>query len=213
MLILFKLIPLLCLTDQSESKRYPQQSNAYLWNNLSIFSAKWAKDYSARIKPIVEDLFKNSDNVSQNCYESIMSTIDGIARFEDWAIEMINSWARFPPVGLFDGTLTDFGSYDQCLGVDDNPSIGSTQYCSIILDPPLPRPMPKQHNVFHQIPNLLSSDVYQNSSNALIKIANESSTFYWLSIRTAVCLPNKCTETDIKSLAKTGINFTIIQQL
>ncbi|CAG2114671.1 unnamed protein product [Medioppia subpectinata] len=47
------------------------------------------------------------------CSKSIFSTLDGIERLDDWSIQMINSWADFPPKGLFEGSLTDFGSYDQ----------------------------------------------------------------------------------------------------
>ena len=107
---------------------------------------------------------------------------------------------------MFEGSLTDFGSYDQCLSVANNEIIGSSQYCSVSFVPIIPRPMPRQHNLYHKIANLLPPEVYRNKSNALIKIANESSIFYWVSIRTAICTPSKCSQNDIEELVKTG-NF------
>ncbi|CAG2115481.1 unnamed protein product [Medioppia subpectinata] len=129
--------------------------------------------------PIVKELLDLSD-VSGNCSKSIFSTLDGIERLDDWSIQMINSWADFPPKGVLEGRLTDFGSYDQCLSIIDNHMIGSAQYCSLDLVPYIPRPMPKQHNLFHKIPNLLPIDIIQNKSNALNIMATEASFFYWI---------------------------------
>ncbi|CAG2118980.1 unnamed protein product, partial [Medioppia subpectinata] len=72
----------------------------------------WSKEFRLRNKPFVEELL-NSSHVSESCSKSIFSTLDGIERLDDWSIQMINSWADFPPKGLFEGSLTDFGSYDQ----------------------------------------------------------------------------------------------------
>ena len=107
--------------------------------------------------------------------------------------------------GVFEGRLTDFGSYDQCLSIADNDMIGSAQYCSLDLIPTIPRPMPKQQNLFHRIPNLLPLHIQQNQRNALNLIANEASVFYWVSYRTGICTSNRCTTSDIQSIAEQGI--------
>ncbi|KAH6947192.1 hypothetical protein HPB50_017505 [Hyalomma asiaticum] len=44
-----------------------------------------------------------------------------------------------PPAGIFEGTITDFGSFDQCLEVRAQDSWGDEsfrgQYCSLFLKP------------------------------------------------------------------------------
>ncbi len=108
-------------------------------------------------------------------------------------------------LGLFEGTLTDLGSYDQCLSIVSNDLIGSPQYCLIDFSLPIPHPMPKHQNLFHKIKNLLPNDISNKTNNAFAKLANEASIFYWISLRIGICSPNKCALNDIYSLSKTGI--------
>lgn len=84
--------------------------------------------------------------------------------------------------------------------------MGSPQYCSIDFVPKIPRPMPMHHNLYHKIDNLLPKHVYNNTNHALNKIADEASIFYWVSLRTGICTPNKCTPDEIYTLSKTGNN-------
>jgi hypothetical protein len=73
----------------------------------------------------------------------------------------------------------------------------------IDLSLPLPQPQPIHHNLYHQI-DVLPDNVINNSSNnanLFKKLAKEASFFYWISIRTAICVPAKCSLNDIKELA------------
>jgi hypothetical protein len=133
---------------------------------------------------------------------------------------MINSWGSFPPTGLFEGTSSDFGSYDQCLSIEPNGIIGEPQYCMIDLSPPIPQPMPIHHNLYHRI-DVLPQEYYdrnitENSTNIFDTFSEFASFYYWISLRTGICMPSKCLSDDITQLAKAfadkfGLEFRKIQ--
>jgi hypothetical protein len=53
-----------------------------------------------------------STNVSQRCQKSISNILIAFKNIEDWSYQMYNSWAKFAPSGILEGTVTDFGDYD-----------------------------------------------------------------------------------------------------
>ncbi|XP_054157260.1 nose resistant to fluoxetine protein 6-like [Oppia nitens] len=171
-----------------------------LWEKFYNYSKVWSKDYVKTHQNKWQTLAKEA-NVSVDCRKAINSVFDGIGRLDDWAVQMINSWAKFPPNGAFDGTFTDLGAYDQCLAIDGNKLIGKGQYCLLDLSLPLPQPMPIHHNLFHPI-DVLLNELINNTNNALVKISKNASILYWLALRVGICTPNKCTLSDIKLLTK-----------
>jgi hypothetical protein len=93
------------------------------------------------------------------------------------------------------------------MSIVPNKVIGEPQYCMIDLSLPLPQPQPIHHSLYHQIDVLPDNVINNSSNNANIfkKLANEASFFYWISIRTAICVPAKCSLNDIKELARVGM--------
>ena len=140
-------------------------------------------------------------NISQECDQSLRATFTHLKSFDDWSIEMTNSWGRFPPSGILTGTTIDFGSYDQCLSVKPNPMIERPQYCLIGVRPPVPQPMPVHQNLYHRI-DVLPKHFVTNKTNVFVKYSEFASFYYWIDIRTGICVPYKCSEKDIASLAK-----------
>ncbi|XP_054153015.1 nose resistant to fluoxetine protein 6-like [Oppia nitens] len=186
------------------SQNHPKNQSLYLWQNLSLYANNWSKDFVAIHKSFVEEVVQSS-NVSHSCSQSISATLEAIDRLEDWSLLMANSWPTIPPIGIFEGTVTDLGAYDQCLAIVDNEVLGSAQYCLLDFKFPLPEPMAKQHNLFHQINDLLpanNSSQINTTNNALNIIAKEASIFYWISLRLGICTPNKCNTNDISTMAK-----------
>jgi hypothetical protein len=114
---------------------------------------------------------------------------------------MYNSWGKFPPSGIIDGTVTDFGDYEQCLDIKPNEVIGESQYCLIDISLPLPKPMPIHQNFYHKV-NVLPEFVNKSSNNVLVKLSEDASYFYWFYIRLGICTPNKCNQNDVKAMAK-----------
>jgi hypothetical protein len=140
------------------------------WQNLIKSSVFLSKDVNEiYVKAIVD-----SSNISKECKNSILisilDTLKALKTSEDWAFQMY--WGRFPPNRILEGTVTDFGDYDQCLAIQPNEVIAKSQYCLIDISFPLPKPMPIHHNIFHEmnvLPKLMN------------KIENNVFVMYWSS--------------------------------
>jgi len=128
---------------------------------------------------------------------------------EDWSYQTNNSWGRFPPSGIFEGTITDFGDYDQCLSIKPNEVIGESQYCLIDISLPLPQPMSKHQNLHHKV-DLLPQFLNKSQNNIFVKLSKNASFFYWIFLRIGICSPNKCTKSDIRILAQKSIEFWML---
>ena len=63
-------------------------------------------------------------------------------------LAVFDSWGRFPMAGLLEGTVTDFGAYDECVDIGAKEEIGISQYCTIEMRPLLP-PRPRWHKLVH----------------------------------------------------------------
>jgi len=141
-----------------------------------------------------------SVNTSEECSTSISDTLQSLNNFEDWSYQMYNSWGQFPPSGILGGTVTDFGDYDQCLSIKPNKVIGKSQYCLIDVSIPLPEPMPKHQNFFHEV-NVLPQYFNKSQKSVFVQLSKDASLFYWFFIRQGICAPNKCSKTDIENIA------------
>ena len=127
-----------------------------------------------------------------------------------FVFSVYNSWGHFPASGLFQGTFSDFGSYDQCLAIEPNEIIGQPKYCSIDFVPFLPR-RSINHNIFHNLNGfesqlmLLNSDSHQNltsKNNIFNKVARNAGFFYYVSMRVGVCVPSSCRDYEIELIAQ-----------
>ncbi len=166
------------------------------WENLIKSSVFLSKDVNeVYVKAIVD-----SSNISKECKNSILDTLKALKTSEYWAFQMYDSWGKFPPNGILEGTVTDFGDYDQCLAIEPNEVIGKSQYCLIDISLPLPKPMPIHHNIFHKM-NVLPEFVNKSGNNVYSKLSENASFFYSFFLRLGICSSNKCTERDIKDLA------------
>ena len=121
---------------------------------------------------------------------------------------MINSWGRFSPSGLFQGTFTDLGNYDQCINIKITDS-SSGQYCLVDFKPKLP-PLKFSQNMFKSIDkSLIFNSNYTdldliNSSGADYIIKNSHFT-YFEDVKVGICVPSNCSQKEIKSIAKLGV--------
>ena len=101
-----------------------------------------------------------------------------------------------PPSGILEGTLTDFGSYEECLTVDSRESGGSWtgQYCLLDLsadfdnDPPLGLKQPP--------PGISPQDIVWDPALQIFWSMNRL-----LSFRYGACIPSTCTRYDLDTLA------------
>ena len=111
---------------------------------------------------------------------------------------MIDSNGRMP-IGLFSGTLSSFGAFDQCLEIKspDNFEVAfQGKYCLLQMRPPLPQ---VNHRISYRkkLISLKGSKFYNSwIDNKLAgKVANG---LYTMQIFNGICIPSTCTEHDMK---------------
>lgn len=69
---------------------------------------------------LAENVVKNPEIVpliNESCPLGLFSAIDALEQLQPWAVQMVDSWGRFPPSGILSGTTTDLGDYDQCMSI------------------------------------------------------------------------------------------------
>ena len=187
------------------------------WNQLIDESYRWSHGLASDLRNQYQSI-STSKNISFECNESILEFLKSVVNLDDWAIQMVNSWGHFPPSGVLIGTSTDFGSYDQCLDIEPNHVIDRAQYCLIDMKPLIPQPMPIHHNLHHPI-DVLPNGFDRNNTifrNVYEKYSEFASFYYWVSVRTGICSPSKCSQQDISQLAsglatKMGIELKQVQ--
>ncbi len=143
----------------------------------------------------------DSANITKECVSSIFDTLKALNNSDYWSYKMYNSWGKFPPAGILDGTATDLGDYDQCLAIEPNQVIGESQYCLIDISIPLPEPMPIHQNIFHKV-NVLPEYLNRSKYNVFVKFSEDAAMFYWIYLKLGICTPNKCTQNDVKAIAR-----------
>nr|XP_027205919.1 nose resistant to fluoxetine protein 6-like isoform X1 [Dermatophagoides pteronyssinus] len=144
-------------------------------------------------------------NVSKNCRhdirESLAEMFEPSRNRQTWAFKMFDSWSKVPSSGMFRGTITDYGDYDQCLSIDK--STIPTQYCLVDFAMPMPKPQPKHHNFFHKTIGLLPENFqHHNGSTIYEHLEKYSSIFYYTNIEMAICMPNTCNQNDLETILK-----------
>ena len=61
--------------------------------------------------------------------------------------------------------------------------------------------MPVHHTIYNRM-DVLPTNQTIKESNVFVKFSEFASLYYWIDMRTGICVPNKCSEEDIASLAK-----------
>lgn len=107
------------------------------WNLMHYRAVQAITDRVELVKPAIVELLLSAE-VSHQCRQSVNQLFDGAKRLESWAIKLINSWGNFPPVGLFEGTYSEMGSFHSCVKIPENQYIDHAHYCSLTFRPVLP---------------------------------------------------------------------------
>ena len=145
--------------------------------------------------PVILSNFHQTHNLTSKCHESLLSESIGIDKGQLESIKMFNSWGEFPPKGFVLGTLTDLGSYDQCL------SISSSQYCLLETTIPLPAREEDCISLFHEISGVLPEALRLDGNKTFQKhLSNNAVLFYHTNIQTGICLPSICTHNDVQQI-------------
>uniref|UniRef100_T1KZX1 Nose resistant-to-fluoxetine protein N-terminal domain-containing protein n=1 Tax=Tetranychus urticae TaxID=32264 RepID=T1KZX1_TETUR len=143
----------------------------------------------------------NGSTVSDECSQGIRFMLKQGSNKKIWAIKALDSWGRFPPPGLFSGTASSLGSYDQCLSIETPSEYFDTQYCSVYFNPVLPR-RPAFHNIFHAVQVYNQSSNLTPNQNAIEFLGSKAQFFYYIPTRIGVCLTTHCNREEIDSIVK-----------
>jgi peptidoglycan/LPS O-acetylase OafA/YrhL len=113
--------------------------------------------------------------------------------------QVLNSWGTFPPVGLFEGTLGDIGSYHGCLGVPENDAIQHAHYCTFSFRPILPTRKDYELIIDQEPAGLLELFEAGDTFEAL---AGKSQFNHYVYYKLGTCFPIDCSPVDAQKLAK-----------
>lgn len=157
-------------TDGGSSDRFEEESSTNKFEapkNVSQYMdyiEKLLHDLRHQItdlfEPHIPQLIRTSQMVelSSGCSHDMLRMALALRQFEPWALKMIDSSGKVPE-GVFEGSFTALGSYDQCLNIifassssqvhinHSSTSLGQSQtqgkYCLVNLSPYLPpKPTP-----------------------------------------------------------------------
>ncbi|XP_077549948.1 nose resistant to fluoxetine protein 6-like [Haemaphysalis longicornis] len=106
-----------------------------------------------------------------------------------------------PAGGILTGTLTAFGSYDQCVAIEARDSRQEEarftgRYCTVELRPPIPK-RPRYYTLHDQV------QLFNNTTRTKVtgEIAEKMHFFYFLVYRYGVCVPSTCQREDVQTIA------------
>ncbi|XP_042904392.1 nose resistant to fluoxetine protein 6 [Parasteatoda tepidariorum] len=144
------------------------------------------------INRMLEELHLSSD-----CTESLVKIMFGLRKTKRWAIHMVDSSGKLPS-GILEGTVMDFGSYDECLKIRFNDSSLSFrgQYCMVGYSSPLISPFSpnsssgkKYIDSYGYPPEWIAKEII-NAGGYLKRVA------FWL----GTCVPSTCSQEDMTKL-------------
>lgn len=129
--------------------RTDHQTVVKAWSLFSARAPFWIDSLVVSVNDTLQEILPKT-NVSKQCSSSLQDLLQSIKSMDEWAMKLIDSWGKFPMAGIMEGTFTDFGSFDECLGILPNDVLGEPQYCSLEMRPLLP-PRPRFHNLVNSL--------------------------------------------------------------
>lgn len=152
-----------------------------------------------RITPDLTQMAMKS-SVSSSCMLSLAAMLTAIREQKSWAIKMIDSTGRPFSSGFLDGTITDFGSFDQCLDIKYQPSptrpIEQAQYCMVqynVILPPKPPYLTLQTKLFDFTNTSVDGTIFEEISDLLNACYDRAG-------RVGICIPSSCSKADAQNI-------------
>ncbi|RWS27315.1 nose resistant to fluoxetine protein 6-like protein [Leptotrombidium deliense] len=189
------------VSDEHENDDYDDESDVF-YSPEADSLAKMEKF----ILSGVEKLLKTSmplitrsgleTNVSAECAKSFIILLRDLRENKQWAFRMFDSSGK-PPSGILQGTLTDLGSFDECLeltsDIENHEDAFRGQYCLMDL----------RANFKTQIklnstppPTIKADGIIWDPSLRLFWSRNDL-----LSFRYGLCVPSTCSQQDLMDVA------------
>lgn len=108
-------------------------------------------------------------------------------------------------MGFVDGTVSNFGQYDECLNIISPFEEGKTtftgSYCLTKLSIPLPK-QPERLRYHERIMNISNTELRGPMWQNLAK--NLNTLYYVKGVRMGLCIPSACTASEVEVLLNNG---------
>ncbi|RWS14326.1 nose resistant to fluoxetine protein 6-like isoform X2 [Dinothrombium tinctorium] len=154
----------------------------------------------------LQRIAENVDNtsISSECALTLLMSIGSFRQMSDWIVAMIDASGKPLSAGTLEGTITDLGSFDQCLAIKapievaKSPVVG--QFCLLKYSIPLP-PEPEHLTLQSKVFNFTGT-ILENTF--MDKFGSFSQVLYQRKGRLGICVPSTCTPNDIQKLVDLG---------
>lgn len=148
---------------------------------------------SAEGSPLVKRLMLT--DMSLDCTVGLLRFMRGVRNLEPWAVRLIDASGKYP-TGLFQGTISDIGAYDECIETIVHDQFGhvqtSGQYCNVYI---------KMVNDTSFIDEMLPAFLMTNKRSPELFHLLEDERVQGL--RVGICTMSDCTKEDMQNIANT----------
>ncbi|KFM59865.1 Nose resistant to fluoxetine protein 6, partial [Stegodyphus mimosarum] len=164
---------------------------------------KWEENFR-KIKKVTGTVIKtampylmsgvSSENLhlSAECRRALLLWVSDLRSLKPWALRMVDASAKMMN-GILTGTLSAFGSFDQCVEISVPNRGFQGQYCSIEAWPPLP-PKPRFYALNQR---LKAFEKFENDTGVMGEFTKYVQLFYMFPFRVGVCVPSACSTSDV----------------
>ncbi|CAN7989918.1 unnamed protein product [Ixodes pacificus] len=141
------------------------------------------------------------NDLSPPCTSAFIVVLRKLRSLDRNVLRMVDASGKLAP-GLLEGSLTEFGNFDECLSVavGDDPSaqpLFRGQYCMVKARPPLP---PKPWVVSNHF-QAVNFSLFPETS-VIRELLEDAGTFYATTTRMGLCMPSSCSRQDVESIVK-----------
>ena len=139
--------------------------------------------------------------ISDDCLVTLTGILPAAKDGSSWFYRMLDASGRPFPAGTTDGSITDLGSYDQCLAIRNSDLQG--QYCLLRWSPPLPpvrqRDLSRLLNLQTRVLNFTGTEL---EGTFIDDIAGYIHALYDRHGRFGICTPSNCSKEDLQQLVE-----------
>ncbi|KFM81889.1 Nose resistant to fluoxetine protein 6, partial [Stegodyphus mimosarum] len=179
------------LTDAHVLERWKKIDDGS--NKILQYVVKTAMPYVVR--------YANELKLSPKCMNHGMLLLTGLRKAQPWAFRFLDSSGKIID-GMLTGTITNFGSYDECVDTRVKNNHGEVlmngQYCSIKFRPPLPST--SRNLKLGEVPYILRN--ISQKGTIISEFAKHATVFKIFPMQLGICVPSGCEVDDVEKLAK-----------
>ncbi|CAL1275764.1 unnamed protein product [Larinioides sclopetarius] len=192
-------VPLSRAFSESNSSDYDEQVEAVIekWrDNFRRFRKMTSSAIKIAMPYFMDSVASEEFIISPQCKHALFQWIADLRVMKPHALRMADASAKMIN-GILTGTLSNFGSYDQCVEtVIPNKNVRG-QYCTIEAWPPLP-PKPRFYALNQRLEAFRR---FENDTGMMGEFTKYLHLFYMFPFRVGVCVPSSCSASDIYNVS------------